>query len=172
MKRIFLYVILIIFISLNLAFGGNIIKSNFPVSKLPPPERCASCHKIEKIYNEFSSSVHKDLSCFECHLPGKVQKEKYNRKERGFFRLGYHKNNDEWIEGIGNEACQRCHVNNGMDDTDKKCWSCHMPENGKDNIFILKDPMKPLIQDNIKEIKIFPHKSHTFIMHIDKQGKP
>ncbi len=168
MKRIILYVIFLLCISFNWVFGGNNIKSNFPVNNLPPPERCASCHKTENIYNEFSSSVHKDMKCFDCHLPAKIQKEKYSRKDRGFYRLGYHKQKQDWDEFVGNEACVRCHDNNVMADSEKKCWSCHMPEKGNDRIFILKNPMKPFGKDNIREVKTIPHRSHNFKVHPKK----
>jgi len=165
MKKI-IFAVFIMFISFNWAFGGNIIISKLPpVSKLPSPKNCASaCHQVGNIYDEFSSSAHKDLECFDCHLPSKVQKMKYSKEERGFFRLGYHKQDQTWEETSGNEACQRCHVDEGMAGTSQKCWTCHMPENGKDNIvFPTQDNTK-----EVKEAKILPHKSHTFKVHINK----
>ncbi|MFW9825944.1 MAG: hypothetical protein ACFFE4_23595 [Candidatus Thorarchaeota archaeon] len=152
-------------LSHKVIFSGDIINCKMDVNKLPSSENCASCHNIKKIYAEFSDSTHKDLECFDCHLISVVQKEKYNEKERGFFRLGYHKQNHEWVETIGNEACLRCHNNYVMDDSKMKCWSCHMPEYGEDNIVIIEDLNKPPTQDNIKKLKTLPHRSHRFKAH-------
>jgi nitrate/TMAO reductase-like tetraheme cytochrome c subunit len=166
MKKTISFVVFTILISFNVVFGGNLITSQLPVNKLAPSETCASkCHQIGNIYDELSTSVHRDMECFECHLPAKVQMEKYNNAERGFHRLGYHKEGQVWEETPGNEACQRCHADQEMVNNSQKCWTCHMPENGKSHIVFPR-------QNNKKEIKTLPHKSHTFIMHIDKQGKP
>lgn len=161
--KIITFLICSFFISINCAFGGNFISSKLPVEKLPNPENCASaCHNVGNIYDEFSSSAHKDLECFDCHLPSKVQEVKYNNKEdRGFFRLGYHKQDQTWEETPGNEACQRCHVDQGMAGTNQECWTCHMPENGKDKILFPAQGIN-------KDTKILPHRSHTFKAHTNK----
>ncbi|MFZ6016295.1 MAG: hypothetical protein ACOYU0_01515 [Nitrospirota bacterium] len=98
-----------------------------------------------------------------------VQRIKYESKDCSFYRLGYHDKDGNWIEVKGNEGCLRCHEPMGIKNTTEKCWSCHMPESGFDEIIILKDKTKPRTPDSIREIKKLQHKSHIFKIHL-KEG--
>jgi hypothetical protein len=64
---------------------------------LPSPDQCGACHINQGTYDEISQSSHQDLSCFDCHLPGAVQKLEYDRPARSFCRLGYHIEADTWL---------------------------------------------------------------------------
>ena len=132
--------------------------------KFPPPAKCVKCHNVPNIYEELSSGPHKELKCLHCHIPGKVQLVKYKSKDCTFNRLGYHEKEGTWIEcADGNRACLRCHE--AVGNTAEKCWSCHMRENGTDEIVILKDKKAPRTPENIRETKKVAHISHTFKRH-------
>ena len=165
MKKIMLITALLICTGFGLVFADNVIKGPVP-GKYPPSEKCSACHNIQQTYKEVSHSGHKDLKCFDCHLPGSVQKGKYERKDRSFYRLGYHKQNGKWEETTGNNVCLRCHKDKGITNTSEKCWSCHMPEDGIDEFVLVKDKKLPPTGDNIREIKKLPHKSHMFKIHL------
>jgi hypothetical protein len=49
-----------------------------------------------------------------------------------------------------------------------KCWSCHMPVTGVDELVFLKDKKQPPRKDNIREVKRLPHRSHLFRYHSAK----
>jgi nitrate/TMAO reductase-like tetraheme cytochrome c subunit len=164
MKKIIGFMTLFIFIAFCPCFAGDVIKGLLP-EKLPTPEKCSACHNIPQQIKELSQSAHKDMKCFDCHLPGAVQRVKYESKDCSFKRLGYHDKDGNWIEVGGNEGCLRCHEAMGIKNTNEKCWSCHMPEAGVDEIIILKDKIQPVTPDNIRETKKLPHRSHTFKIH-------
>lgn len=151
----------------KLVSASGKIKSELTPEKLPTPDKCANCHNIASIYQEISASAHKNLKCFDCHVPGGVQKAKYASKDCSFNRLGYYEGEGNWVEvrGRGNEVCLRCHAAHGKTDTAVRCWSCHMHQSGTDQIRILKDKTKPATLDNIREIKEVPHVSHSFKSH-------
>ena len=166
MKNIVLFTLLIIIIAgCRTVYSGNTIKGPSP-ENFPGPEKCAACHKISRTNKELQQSGHKDLQCFDCHIPGVVQKEKYESEDISFEKLGYHQQKGSWMESKGNEICLRCHAENGIKDTKEKCWSCHMSESGTDNLVFVKDKKLPPTGDNIKYIKKLPHKSHNFTVHI------
>lgn len=144
--------------------ADDIIKGPMP-EKFPEPEKCAGCHKIKDTNIEIQASPHKDMKCLDCHIPGAVQRKKYESKDIAFEKLGYHQQEGKWIETKGNAVCLRCHAENGIQDTKETCWSCHMPKDGMDELYIVKDKKKPVSGDNIREIKTIPHKSHRFIIH-------
>lgn len=124
-------------------------------------------HKnLLKEYARGLKSARSDLKCLDCHLPGAVQRTKYESKDCSFYCLGYHEKNGNWVEFEGNEVCLRCHAATGIKNTDEKCWSCHMTREGADKIYILKDKTAPATPDNIREIKEVPHKSHAFKQHL------
>lgn len=164
MKKTIGLTILFVCVAFSLCFANETIKGPLP-EKLPPPEKCAACHNIPQMSNELSQSGHKDLKCFDCHLPGAIQRAKYESKDCSFKRLGYHDKEGNWVEVKENEACLRCHKSKGIKNTSEKCWSCHMPEAGVDEVVILKDKTKPRTPDNIRETKKLPHKSHIFKTH-------
>ncbi len=165
MKRTIVLTALFICVFFSLVFAGDVIKGPLP-EKLPSPEKCAACHNVPQISNELSQSGHKDLKCFDCHIPGAIQRAKYESKDCSFKRLGYHDKEGNWMEVKANEVCLRCHEPMGIKNTTEKCWSCHMPEGGVDEIVILKDKTKPRTPDNIRETKKLPHRSHAFKIHI------
>jgi nitrate/TMAO reductase-like tetraheme cytochrome c subunit len=170
MKRIFFLTVLTVLIacaSAGFVSAENIIKGPGP-SKCPSPDKCGACHTNQRTYNELILSSHADLSCFDCHLPGVVQKSKYERKDRSFKRQGYHIEADTWCEASGNDVCLRCHENKVVGSTFDNCWSCHMPVTGVDEIVFMKDKKKPLGKDNIREVKKLPHRSHLFQFHPKK----
>lgn len=142
----------------------NIIHGD-PPEKCPSPEKCASCHVNDRFFNEMRASAHGELTCFDCHLPGVVQKNKYERTDRGFNRLGYYMEDGNWRETEGNDVCLRCHSDKNTKDEGRSCWSCHMPENGEDAIVFQKVKTEPPKGDNIREIKKMPHRSHLFRYH-------
>lgn len=146
------------------AFAEDTIKGPLP-EKFPGPEKCAACHQIKQTHIELKQSPHANLKCLDCHIPGAVQRKKYESKDIAFEKLGYHRQTGHWIETKGNDVCLRCHAEKGISDTKNKCWSCHMPENGVDKLVIVKDKKSPPVQDNIREIKKLPHKSHKFKVH-------
>ncbi|MEW6418020.1 MAG: hypothetical protein AB1480_07850 [Nitrospirota bacterium] len=164
MKKTIAFTLLFICVSFSLCFAGDVIKGPLP-EKLPPPEKCSACHNVPQQIKELSQSAHKDLKCLDCHIPGGVQKIKYELKDCDFRRLGYHEKEGNWIEVGGNEGCLRCHEAMGIKNTNEKCWSCHMPEAGIDEIIILKDKTKPITPDNIRETKKLSHRSHAFKIH-------
>ncbi|MFO7964009.1 MAG: hypothetical protein R6U50_08830 [Desulfobacterales bacterium] len=132
----------------------------------PAPDKCGACHINQRAYDELTQSVHADLSCFDCHLPGLVQKTKYERKDRSFNRLGYHIEEEKWHESMGNDICLRCHDNRVPESaSEKQCWTCHMPVTGVDEIVFVKDKKEPPTEENIREIKKMPHRSHYFEFH-------
>lgn len=145
------------------SYTGGKIKGPQP-EKFPPPEKCAGCHNVTQIYEELSLGVHKELKCLDCHMPGKVQRAKYESKDCSFSRLGYHQKQGEWIECTdSNQACLRCHE--PISNTTEKCWSCHMLQEGTDQVIILKDKMRPRTPENIRETKKVAHRNHTFKRH-------
>lgn len=163
MKRLTL-AMLLTFILSGPAAAETIIHGD-PPEKCPTPEKCAQCHIEDRFYNEMSASAHADLSCFDCHLPGVVQKNKYEREDRSFRRLGYHIEGDKWHEAMGNDVCLRCHTNENPENVSQSCWSCHMPITGESNIVFQKVKAEPPEGDNIREIKKMPHRSHLFRYH-------
>lgn len=164
MKKVVMLTLLFICVSFSLVFAGDVIKGPLP-EKLPSPEKCAACHNVPQISNELSQSGHRDLKCFDCHIPGAIQRVKYESKDCSFRRLGYHDKDGNWMEVTGNEGCLRCHEAMGVKNTNEKCWSCHMPETGVDELVILKDKTKPQTPDNIRETKKLPHRLHFLKVH-------
>lgn len=165
MKKTVLFTILFICVAFSLVYASDVIKGPLPET-FPPPEKCAACHNIPQVYEEQLKSAHKDLKCFDCHLPGAVQSTKYKSKDISFYRLGYHDKDGNWVEFTGNEVCLRCHAARGIKNTTERCWSCHMPQDGVLKLRILKDKKAPPTPDNIREIKELPHKSHVFKNHL------
>lgn len=165
MKKIMLLTTLFICVIFGLVYADDVIKGPLP-EKFPPPEKCSACHNISQTCKELLQSAHKELKCLDCHVPGAVQRVKYESKDCSFYRLGYHEKDGNWIEAAGNELCLRCHAAKGIKNTAEKCWSCHMSSNGIDNIRILKDKKAPPTPDNIREVKEVPHKAHTFKRHL------
>ena len=166
MKKVVLITSLFIFMMISgLVFAEeSVIKGPLP-DKLPPTEKCPACHNVPHIYKEMSLSAHKDLKCYDCHLPGGVQMGKYKSEDCNFYRLGYHHKNGEWIETSKNEVCLRCHMDKEIMNSNAECWSCHMPEGGIDNLVIVKDKKFPPEGDNIKKLKKLIHRSHGFQAH-------
>lgn len=164
MRKVVSLVLLFSAFFCGLVLAAEMIKGPLP-EKVPPPEKCAGCHDIQKTYQELLLSSHKDLQCSECHIPGSIQKGKYERKELSFQRLGYHEKDGMWAEVPGNQVCLRCHESNGIKDTKQSCWACHMPEIGKDKVVFVKDKALPPTGENIGEVKEMDHKSHAFKMH-------
>ncbi len=164
MKKSVVFAVLYVCVAFCLAYASDAIKGPLP-DKFPPPEKCAACHDVSHIYKELLQSGHKGLKCLDCHIPGAVQKAKYESKDCSFHRLGYHDKDGKWVEAGGNEPCLRCHAAKGMTNTAEKCWSCHMVQDGMDHLRILKDKKAPPTPDNIREIKEIPHKSHSFSAH-------
>lgn len=165
MKKIIGIMALFICIAFCPCFADDVIKGPLP-EKLPPPEKCSACHNAPQQIKELSQSSHKEMKCLDCHLPGAVQRVKYESKDCSFKRLGYHDKDGNWIEVGGNEGCLRCHEAMGIKNTTEKCWSCHMPESGIDEIIILKDKTQPVTPDNIRETKKLSHRSHLFKIHL------
>ena len=165
MKRLLFLFVLTACISAGLVFAENILKGPGP-SECPTSDKCSNCHANQLTYDELTSSVHAELSCFNCHLPSTVQKSKYEKsQDRSFSRLGYHIEADIWHEALGNDVCLQCHDNQMAESISDKCWSCHMPVTGVDKIVILKDKTQPMREDNIREVKEMPHRSHLFTFH-------
>jgi hypothetical protein len=161
------FLVLAVFLScaiFDLAFAGTVIRGLHP-DELPTPEKCASCHNVARNYEEMSQSKHKDLRCLDCHVPGRVQQKKYDEKDVSFYRLGYHEQGDRWVETDENEVCLRCHKEKGISDTGEKCWSCHMPKDGIDELVLVKDKTLPPTGDNIRAIKKLPHVVHSVKIH-------
>lgn len=132
--------------------------------KFPPPQKCANCHNVLQVYEELSAGPHKELKCLDCHIPGKVQRAKYESKDCGFARLGYYEQAGNWIEcADGNLVCLRCHE--GISNSGEQCWSCHMGENGMDEIVILKNKEAPRTPENIRETERVIHRNHTLKHH-------
>ncbi len=165
MKKIMLLTTLFICVVFGLVYADDVIKGPLP-EKFPPPEKCSACHDVPQTYKELLKSAHKELRCLDCHVPGAVQRLKYESKDCSFYRLGYHEKDGNWIEAVRNEVCLRCHAAKGIKNPAEKCWSCHMSQDGVDKIRILKDKKVPPTPDNIREIKEVPHRSHTFKKHI------
>lgn len=170
MKKTMVFAALLICVAFCLVYASDTIKGHLP-EKFPPSEKCSACHDINQTYKELSQSAHNDLNCLDCHLPGAVQRIKYESKDCGFHRLGYHDKDGQWVEVVGNEVCLRCHAAEGIKNTAEKCWSCHMTQAGVDNIRILKDKKAPPTPDNIREIKEVPHRSHIFMYHFRSGSK-
>lgn len=164
MKKTMVFTILFTCVAFCLVYASHIIKGPL-LEKLPPPEKCSACHNVPQTYKELLQSAHKDLKCFDCHIPGAIQRIKYESKDCSFYRLGYHDKDGNWVEAIGNEVCLRCHAAKGIKNIDEKCWLCHMTQDGVDKIVIVKDKKAPLTPDNIREINEVPHKSHIFKYH-------
>jgi nitrate/TMAO reductase-like tetraheme cytochrome c subunit len=164
MKGIIFLTGLIVCISSGFVLADNIITGSKP-DELPSPNQCGACHMNQGTYNELIQSSHEDLSCFDCHLPGVVQKLKYERQNCSFSRLGYHIEADKWRETSGDEVCLRCHEGQMTGNVSDKCWSCHMPVTGVDELVFLKDKKQPPSKDNIREVKKMPHRSHLFRFH-------
>lgn len=57
------------------------------LDKCAKPNECGACRANNRFYDEMSASAHKDLTCFDCHVPGVVQQSKYEREDRSFNRL-------------------------------------------------------------------------------------
>ncbi|NVL89697.1 MAG: hypothetical protein HWN69_01705 [Desulfobacterales bacterium] len=149
--------------TLTTSYTRGEIKGPLP-KKFPPPEKCAKCHNIPIVYEELSRGPHNKLKCLDCHIPGKVQRARYESKDCSFSRLGYHERGGNWIEcADGNQSCLRCHK--AISNTAEKCWSCHMPEGGMDELVILKDKKAPRTPENIRETKKIAHRNHTFKRH-------
>lgn len=165
MKKTVSFAVLILFCAGTwTAYADDIIKGPLP-EKFPGPEKCAACHQIDKTSMELKQSGHADLKCLDCHIPGGVQRKRYESKDIAFERLGYHQQKGDWVETTGNKVCLRCHAEMGRKDTNEKCWSCHMLEDGTDKLIIVKDKKLPPGPDNIRRTKILPHKSHKFTIH-------
>ena len=139
---------------------------------LPAVENCAACHNVPGIYDELSSSLHDFMTCLECHVPGKAQKDKYSADERTFCRLGYYEpSTDKWMETNGNAVCLRCHMDREGEALEKTCWECHMRVQGTDEFVLVKDNNLPPTGDNVRVKKIFKHRSHTFRIHPEQEAK-
>ena len=166
MKKLILITLLFIFMMISgLVFAEeSIIKGPLP-ENFPPGDKCAACHNVQTVYEEVSQSAHNDLKCYDCHLPGGVQRGKYKTEDCNFYRLGYHHKNGDWIETSENEVCLRCHMDKKIMDSNAECWSCHMPEAGIDKLVLVKDKKSPPEGDNIKKIKKLIHRSHSFRVH-------
>ncbi len=164
MKGIYFLTVLTVCISSGFVLADNVIKGAKP-DELPSPDQCGACHMNQGTYDELSQSSHQDLSCFDCHLPGVVQKSKYERQDNSFNRLGYHIEADKWHEASGNDVCLQCHESPMTGKTADKCWSCHMPITGVEELVFLKDKKQPPSEDNIREVKKLPHRSHLFRFH-------
>ena len=166
MKKVVLIILLFGFmmISDSVFAEQSIIKGPLP-EKFPSAEKCSACHNIPFVYNELSQSAHKDLQCYDCHLPGGVQRGKYKSEDCNFYRLGYHDKNGKWVETSKNEVCLRCHMDKQIMNSNAECWSCHMTEAGIDKLVLVKDKKSPPEGDNIKEIKELIHRSHSFRVH-------
>ena len=167
MKRIFFLAACVVFVSVGFVFAENIIKGPGP-SECPTSDKCGNCHTNQITYDELISSSHGELSCFDCHLPGTVQKSKYGAQDRSFRRLGYHIKDDEWHEALGNDICLQCHDKKMVENISGNCWTCHMPVTGVDEIVLMKDKTLPMSDDNIREVKQMPHRSHLFKFHQKK----
>jgi hypothetical protein len=170
MKKVVLIISLFGFMMISgLVFAEqSIIKGPLP-EKFPSADKCSACHNIPIFYNELSQSAHKDLQCYDCHLPGGVQKGKYKSEDCNFYRLGYHDENGKWMETSSNQVCLRCHMDKAIMNSNAECWSCHMPKGDIDNLVIVKDKKFPPIGDNIKKIKKLIHRSHSFKIHVKKK---
>jgi len=156
--------VLMIFMLAGPVSAENIIHGATP-DACPTPDKCGACHANDRFYNEMSASAHSDLTCFDCHVPGVVQKNKYEREDRSFNRLGYYIEGDKWHEAMGNDICLRCHTNQNPENVSQSCWSCHMPVTGEDSIVFQKVKAEPPKGDNIRKIKKMPHRSHLFHYH-------
>jgi hypothetical protein len=88
MKKTIGFTTLFICIAFCLVFASDVIKGPLP-EKFPPPEKCSECHNVPQTYNKLLQSSHKGLKCLHCHLPGLVQRIKYESKDCSFYRLGY-----------------------------------------------------------------------------------
>ena len=167
MKKVFLIISLFFFIMISgLVFAEEgVIKGPLP-EKFPTAEKCSTCHNVPNIYKEMSQSVHNDLKCYDCHLPGGVQRGKYKSEDCNFYRLGYHDENGKWVETSRNQVCLRCHTDKEIMNSNAECWSCHMPERGFDNLVIVKDKKSSPKGDNIKQLKKLIHRSHRFKIHV------
>lgn len=164
MKRFLLVLFTLGITASGMAFAGG-IKGPQPES-LAPGEKCAACHNVGQIYQELLQGRHRGLECLDCHLPGAVQRAKYESKDCSFSRLGYHDREGTWIECVdGNLACLRCHKELGINNSKEKCWSCHMQVKGTDTIVIVKDKKAPLTPENIRDTKRKPHLNHAFSYH-------
>jgi hypothetical protein len=166
MKKVVLITSLFIFMMISgFVFAEeNVIKGPLP-EKFPSAEKCAACHNIPLVYEELSQSAHNDLKCYDCHLPGAVQKGKYKPEECNFYRLGYHHKNGDWMETSMNQVCLRCHMDKDIINSGVECWSCHMPEFGIDKVILVKDKKSPPEGDNIKKVKKLIHRAHSFQVH-------
>ncbi len=164
MRKMLLLVSILTMAAVGFAFAGGI--QSLQPEDLPEAEKCAACHNVNQNYAELSRGAHKGLKCLDCHLPGTVQRAKYDSKNCSFSRLGYHDKDGNWIECVdGNLACLRCHKEMGINNSKKKCWSCHMQVRGTDRIVIVKDKKEPLVPENVRETKKRPHLNHAFSYH-------
>ncbi len=173
----------------NIAFAdsGRELKGPSP-ENIPATNECGKCHGAEYIYDEMISGSHQDLQCYDCHIPGGVQQGEYNSEENSFSRLGFHKAGEIWLETIGNDVCLRCHVEKGINNTKEKCWTCHMPSDGRfDRIIPITMPedgsldkwippeakgAKQASAENTHErIKYYKHLSHKFKIHMKVDKK-
>lgn len=164
MKGAIFLTVLIVCIGSGFVLADNIINGPKP-DELPSPNQCGSCHMNQGTYDELTQSSHQDLGCFDCHLPGAVQKLKYERQDCSFNRLGYQIEAGKWHEASANDVCLQCHEGQMAGNQSDKCWSCHMPVTGVDKLVFLKDKKQPPSEDNIREIKKLPHRSHSFRFH-------
>jgi len=166
MKKFFI-VLTVLFFSTSPAFADNLLNGPKPET-FPPVKACAKCHNVPKIYDELAQSSHSDLTCLDCHVPGTAQKSKYKAADRSFYHLGYYDDEQgKWHETMGNKVCLRCHTDRESEKIEKKCWDCHMPVRGSDNFVLVKDKKLPPKGDNIRVIKMFPHRSHFCWFHIE-----
>jgi len=189
MKRFFVFTLMVVFCGASCVLADNPVKESAledvhsseayksvlagpKPESLPPAENCAVCHNVARIYDELSVSLHDFMSCLECHVPGKAQRDKYSADERTFCRLGYYDlSYGKWVETNGNAVCLRCHMDRADETLEKTCWECHMRVQGTDEFVLVKDNNLPPTGENVRVKKIFKHRSHTFRIHPEQEAK-
>ena len=111
------------------------IKGSFMLDS--SPEFCVSCHVMQKRYEGWFHSAHKNwATCTDCHLPQQTFATKLAGKLRDGLNHGYAYAFNSVPDPIrikkhGAETvmrnCTRCHATlvSGIHSEGRKCWDCH-----------------------------------------------
>lgn len=81
------------------------------------PQFCGSCHEVTKYYTSWSTSVHKNVDCLECHQ-GSGALAKLESKARGLNYVFQHFSGDYTIPTqakIFEQSCIKCHLGDDKD---------------------------------------------------------
>lgn len=157
-----------------LIFLANILIITSSVyAQLPTPDMCDKCHAVNMVYQEWLSSKHNTIHCFDCHIPCAKQGIVIQPGEKKGFHIlgyGYYDENTSQVIAVrldGNQVCTRCHTTSHYSKKSKPlCIKCHMKTDGLTTYRVHSG--KPIsfddMNNNIIKYVTRDHRIHTFLL--------